>query len=135
MKTIAERLKHARESRGWSQSHLAVAAGKSQSTIGNIEANLREGRASLPQIAKALGISHEWLADGEGEMHAHVGVSTDPQPAGSTVVPMMAYWPFSKITRSQWESLADNQKEHIESSILMLIGAPVSKVYPRRKAA
>ncbi len=68
MKTIAERLKYAREHKEWTQGGLAVAAGVSQSTVGNIEAGIREGRGSLPKLAKALSISHDWLADGEGEM-------------------------------------------------------------------
>lgn len=68
MKTIAERLKFARELKGWSQSQLAIASDLSQSAIGNIEAGAREGRGSLPKIAKALDISHDWLADGFGEM-------------------------------------------------------------------
>lgn len=69
MKTVAARLKHAREThRHWSQNELAVAAGVSQSTVGNIEAGLREGRFTMPKLAKALGVSLEWLADGEGDM-------------------------------------------------------------------
>ena len=68
MKTVADRLRHAREQRGWTQAHLAVTADVSQGTIGNIESGARQSRGSLPKIAKALGISHDWLADGEGEM-------------------------------------------------------------------
>ena len=68
MKTIAERLKHARGLKGWTQAQLAAAAGVSQSAIGNIEAGVRNSRGSLPEIAEALGISRKWLADGIGEM-------------------------------------------------------------------
>lgn len=68
MKTIAERLKAARDRKEWSQGQLASAAGLSQSTIGNIEAGVRQGKGSLPQIAEALGVRHKWLADGKGEM-------------------------------------------------------------------
>jgi phage repressor protein C with HTH and peptisase S24 domain len=69
MKTIAERLKHAREAKDWKQVQLATAAGVSPGTIGNIEAGTRQSKGSLPQIAEALGISHKWLATGKGEMH------------------------------------------------------------------
>lgn len=68
MKTIAERLKAARAKREWSQAQLAVAAGVSTGTIGNIESGARQSKGSLPQIAEALSISHKWLATGEGEM-------------------------------------------------------------------
>ncbi len=75
MKTIAERLRHARDEKGWSQAHLASAAGVSQSTIGNIEAGIRQARGSLPQIAKALGVSHDWLADDDGPMKTNLPVN------------------------------------------------------------
>ena len=66
MLTISERLKFARERREWTQAHLAVAAGVSTGTIGNIESGARQSKGSLPQIAEALGISHKWLATGQG---------------------------------------------------------------------
>ena len=56
MKTIAERLRYARELKGWKQAQLAVAADVSQGTIGNIESGARQSRGSLPKIAKALGV-------------------------------------------------------------------------------
>lgn len=68
MKTIAERLKEARELKGWTQAQLAVAADVSTGTIGNIESGARQSKGSVPQIAKALGISYEWLANEVGPM-------------------------------------------------------------------
>lgn len=68
MKTLPERLKHARELREWTQSHLATVADVSTGTIGNIEAGLRQSKGSLPQIAEALRVSYKWLSKGEGEM-------------------------------------------------------------------
>lgn len=59
-------MKYAREQRGWTQSQLAVAAGLSQGTIGNIESGARQARGSLPQIAEALGVEHKWLSQGLG---------------------------------------------------------------------
>lgn len=87
MKSIAERLRYARELKGWKQAQLAVAADVSQGTIGNIESGARQSRGSLPKIAKALGVSHDWLADGEGQMQPVGGqveapnVTTLPAPA------------------------------------------------------
>lgn len=68
MKTIAQRLTHARELRGWNKSKLALASGLTPAAIGNIEAGTRQAKASLHQIAKALSVSYEWLANGEGPM-------------------------------------------------------------------
>ncbi len=83
MKNIAERLHYARKTyKNWSQATLATAAGLSQSTIGNIEAGIRDARGSLPVIAKALGISHDWLAFGEGEMLANAST-----PYGQNTAP------------------------------------------------
>jgi transcriptional regulator with XRE-family HTH domain len=76
MKTIAERLVFARKSKGpaWTQRHLAVAAGVSTGTIGNMELGLRGATGSipgtLPQIAKALGVRFDWLAYGTGDIGA-----------------------------------------------------------------
>jgi phage repressor protein C with HTH and peptisase S24 domain len=63
--SIASRLARARERAGLTQQQLANLAGVSQSTIGNIEAGLRQSRGSLPQIAEALGVRLKWLRDGE----------------------------------------------------------------------
>jgi transcriptional regulator with XRE-family HTH domain len=68
MKNIAERLTHAREAKGWSKSKLAAAAGVTPSAIGNIESGIRQAKASLHPIAKALGVNYDWLANGIGEM-------------------------------------------------------------------
>lgn len=64
---IATRLKMARDMRGLTQCALAVAAGVTQGAIGNIESGTRRGLQSLPALAKALRVSHDWLAYGEGD--------------------------------------------------------------------
>jgi len=68
MTKVSQRLREARSRKGWNQAQLAVAADLSPGTIGNIESGARQSKGSLPQIAKALGINHDWLANGEGEM-------------------------------------------------------------------
>lgn len=55
--TLAERIRSARENRGWTQEQLAVHADVSRSTIQNLENNRRQPhRGSLRRIADALGI-------------------------------------------------------------------------------
>jgi transcriptional regulator with XRE-family HTH domain len=67
--TVAGRMKHMREKFHITQTQLAVRAGLSPSAVSNIEAEAREGKGSLPQIAEALGVRHKWLAYGMGEMY------------------------------------------------------------------
>lgn len=69
MDSIASRLAFARNLRGFlTQDALAKVAQVSQSTIGNIEAGIRNGLPSLPKLAKTLRVRHEWLRDGEEPM-------------------------------------------------------------------
>lgn len=68
MKTLAERLIWARTRKEMSQEELASRVGVSQSTIGNLEAGIRQTARKLPQIANALGVDALWLADGIGQV-------------------------------------------------------------------
>lgn len=68
MNAVKDRLKFAREMRGWTQVHLAVVAGVSKATVGMTESGKRTSKGSLYAIAKALGVRYEWLYAGEGEM-------------------------------------------------------------------
>lgn len=70
VKTVAARLKIARDHKEWKQAQLAAAAGVSTGTVGNIEAGIRQSPGSLPLLAQALGVSHAWLAYGKGDMLA-----------------------------------------------------------------
>lgn len=71
VKTIAERLKRAREDKHLTQPELAARAGVSQGTIGNIEAGLRKNPRELLAIAAALGVEAEWLKSGKGPSLRH----------------------------------------------------------------
>lgn len=64
--TLAERLKWARERKGWGQEQLAAKAGVSQGTIGNAESGLRKKPRDLVAIAIALEVSPAWLETGKG---------------------------------------------------------------------
>lgn len=64
--TLAARVKKLRETLGWTQQQLADAANVSQSMIGNIESGARAQPRKLPQLAKALGVTAEYLSSGEG---------------------------------------------------------------------
>lgn len=64
VKTLAERLRNAREALNLTQPELAERAGVSPGTIGNLEAEIRKEPRSLLAIAAALGVHPEWLKDG-----------------------------------------------------------------------
>lgn len=66
MKTLGERIRQAREYRGWSGADLAHRAGyKTQSGISNLENRASgTGGRNIKKIADALNVSIEWLMHG-----------------------------------------------------------------------
>ncbi len=66
VKSLAERLKWARDQKEWTQEELAKAASVSQGTIGNAESGTRKAPRELLAIARALGVSPDWLKTGKG---------------------------------------------------------------------
>ena len=98
VKTIAERLKFAREELGLSQPELAKKAGVSQGTIGNIETGTRKQPRNLLQLADALGVTPVWLSTGHGPMHAHpYSSNVEPGPNTRGSVPLISW-----VQAGQW---------------------------------
>ena len=68
MKTLAERLVHARKKKSWLQKDLAAASGVSMGMIGMLEKGKRgaDGKTpgSIGPLAIALGVTYDWLAYG-----------------------------------------------------------------------
>lgn len=127
--TIAQRLKRARTEKDWSQAQLAVVADVSQGTIGNIESGVRQSKGSLPQIAKALGISHDWLAYDIGEMRlradaAPPAVLPQPNPRPSTQAALLA----SLFDRLEDDDVVRTQVFNKASQIIIdtIQGAPAA---------
>lgn len=127
MKTLAERIKFARNLKSWSQAQLASASGLSQSTVGNIEAGVRQSRGSLPELAKSLGISYEWLANGIGE----ISVTDSPKETASTysVEALALAWLLDQIPDRLQKTIAANSAS---SAILEVLQseAPIRKQEP-----
>ncbi len=68
MITLADRVRDRRTALRLTQKQLAVMAGVTQGTIGNIETGNRDAPQSIASIAKALGVRATWLLDGTGQM-------------------------------------------------------------------
>lgn len=96
--TIGERIKEAREAKGWSQARLAKEIGASDaSTIGQAERRASgPGRDNLAKIATALGVSADWLLHGAGA--AAKPAPTEPEPPSNArtnvgTLPDVGSWP------------------------------------------
>lgn len=63
-----ERLKQARKARKLSQATLSALTGLDQTTISNLETGKVLSTSKVVQLARALGVSSSWLADGKGSM-------------------------------------------------------------------
>lgn len=75
MSVLATRVLDRRTHLGLSQSELGERAGVTQQTIGNIESGETTRPRSLPEIARVLGVSVDWL----------VGATDDPTPPSHRV--------------------------------------------------
>lgn len=64
--TFGKRLRHARRARGLTQDALADAAGEGQGTISKMELGKIAKSGNVAMLAKALGVSVDWLALNEG---------------------------------------------------------------------
>ncbi len=69
MKTFGDRVRERREELGMSQEGLGKAAGISQSTIAQIERGRNQGTKHILALARALGLTPEWLETGKGTKH------------------------------------------------------------------
>jgi transcriptional regulator with XRE-family HTH domain len=95
MSTLADRLREAMREAGMSQTDLAGRCGVKQPSVAgwlNEKAKFIRG-ANLLAAAKALGVSHDWLATGKGPKK--LGVSST------------AEWPFP-FPPEDWDDLGDD---------------------------
>ena len=85
--SLAQRIKAAREAAGLSQAALSRLAGISNPPVVELESGLNQHPASslIAGLAKALGVTREWLQHGTGEPPA-VCVGKDPEQELEAVV-------------------------------------------------
>lgn len=75
---LGERLKKARAHAHLTQAQLEARSGVSQKTISKIERGDQEGSTQVAQLAKACGVSIDWLATEAGAMLEAPGVREPP---------------------------------------------------------
>jgi phage repressor protein C with HTH and peptisase S24 domain len=101
MKTLAERVAKRREELGWSQSILAKKIRVSQQAINKIETGQTRNPRNLEELAKALGVTQQWLLFG----------TALTSPVESDVKD-------SSLEAREWESMEHDQHEFIEVAVL-----------------
>lgn len=106
MSTYAERLRQAREARGWTQQELEEASGVSQETISRHEGGEREPKdPTVQRLAKPLRVSPAWLRYG---VHEHVdSEQRAPGPVERVIASMLLTPAQAAIVRE----MAWNQSE------------------------
>lgn len=103
LRTLGGRVKWARMQRQLSQAALGKAAGVSQSTIGNIEAGIRNKPRELLSIAAALEASPAWLEAGKGTWDARIQPSAAQatSPKGNHI---------HELTDDEWAMLTNYRR-------------------------
>lgn len=125
--SIAERLKQAREAKGFSQGQLAEAAGVTQGTIGNIESGARKRPRDILSIAAALGVDAAWLQDGHGTRESAPSYWTNNQSPEKGMAHPMSPLAFDTPPSISWEALMQST----ELPELFMVEMPDDSMAPR----
>lgn len=81
MNTPGERIRHARELKGWSRNRLDAEAGLSQGVTSRLERNERAGMGdTIAKMAAALGVRSDWILSGTTPMEAEAVPVQDAVP-------------------------------------------------------
>jgi SOS-response transcriptional repressor LexA len=103
MRTLADRVKAARERLELTQQQLAAAAGLKQSDISKIEGGRIRKTTAVPALARALLCDTHWLDTGEGSpgWDNHENTATGPVIRGD--VPLISW-----VQAGKWGEIVDN---------------------------
>lgn len=86
---MKERIKRARQERGWSQAELARRMSVTQPSVAEWESGRKApNMKNLVRLAKLLDVGFEWLSTGRGEMRPPPTLSiSEPMPAYEWMLP------------------------------------------------
>lgn len=90
MRTIGERVRHARKSKGLTQEALAKRIGIKQPTLSGLESGKNNETAFLPEIERETGFRALWLKNGRGPDRVDAepeAVTGELLPAGTALIP------------------------------------------------
>jgi transcriptional regulator with XRE-family HTH domain len=123
---FADRLRHARTLRGFTQASLAKACGLSQGAIANYETKNRQTAKGIFKLADVLGVSPLWLSQGVGPMEPAPMSAALPPLANPTLAETGAglragAWPFPGIPPDRFWSLPEHERKLIENTVASLI--------------
>lgn len=88
---LKDRILERRTALGLSQAQLAEKSGVSQVTIQHLESGRNSTSKKLLDIARALGVTAEWLASGEGPRREASNVQPASQPPESFRYPVISW--------------------------------------------
>ena len=138
MKTsFSDRLKQARQLRGYTQQELARASGLSQSAIASYESGDRDSSRSLRKLAVALDVEIEWLELGKDPMERVPWVYDGSGSAAdrhSLREPPAVPWPFSADPR-RIAALRPEQLNFLDSLIQTYLDTCQRDARPARPAS
>jgi len=116
---FSDRLKEARQLRGYTQQALAHASGVSQSAIASYESGDRGSSRSVRRLAAALDVEIDWLETGNGPRERAVLVY-DPGGRGADRhalrEPQPVAWPFAVDPR-RFTTLDTEQLQFLDQLI------------------
>lgn len=110
--TFAQRLLHARQLRGYTQSKLATLCGLSQSTIASYESGTRLHARNLLSLAKILKVNPLWLEQGIEPMSSTLQETTNSYSFN---------WPFTGVSPEEINQLSEQQRSTLEAVVRTLL--------------
>lgn len=124
VKTFADRLRETRQQKDISQGELAKACGIAQSTVGNYETLARKKPSGpvLIRMARTLGVTAEWLMEGGPAPRTYLYEYPASTPLrDEAVAGEKPYWPFSRVAPHDYWSLAQRERDLVESTVVSLM--------------
>lgn len=110
MNTLAERLNHAMSLTGMTQGQLARAVNMAQPTIWRLTSGQAKGTSRIIDIADALGVRPEWLANGDEPMRAQAVAPYDSR----SNIPPESQWGTIDV----WDSHTPLRDDEVEVPFL-----------------
>ena len=110
------------------QRELGEASGMSQAAVASYEGRQRKQSRRIMDLARALEVNPEWLETGKGSMApATPGYGPAAPPKQHRLMEGRAStagdgdWPFASISRSEYESLTEDQRRTVENVARIMV--------------